>query len=66
MLSAYDTEQRLQAQALAEKFAISEWVIEAGPSYFDGAVEQIGKGIEATLSELVKRKSVPYSSLGTK
>src|SRR5258708_140948 len=59
VLSAYDTEQRLQAQGLAEKFAISEWVIEAGPSYFDGAVEQIGKGIEATLSELVKRKSVP-------
>ncbi|MEA3207478.1 MAG: hypothetical protein QOE70_535, partial [Chthoniobacter sp.] len=38
VLSAYDTERRLQAQGLAEKFAIGEWVIEAGPSYFDGAV----------------------------
>src|SRR5580693_8673184 len=33
VLAAYDTEQRLQAQGLAEKFTISEWVIEAGPSF---------------------------------
>lgn len=63
VLSAYDTEQRLQAQGLAEKFAISEWVIEAGPTYFDGAVEQIGKGIEATLPALSKRNTAPYSAL---
>ena len=63
VLSAYDTEQRLQAQGLAEKFAISEWVIEAGPTYFDGAVEQISKGIEATLPTLNKRETSPYSTL---
>ena len=66
VLAAYDTEQRLQAQGLAEKFAITEWVIEAGPSYFDGAVEQIGKGIEATLPLLAKRDAAPYSTLVTK
>ena len=63
VLSAYDTEQRLQAQGLAEKFAISEWVIEAGPSYFDGAVEEIGKGIAATLPELARRDAAHYSTL---
>ncbi len=63
VLSAYDTEQRLQAQGLAEKFAISEWVIEAGPSYFDGAVEQIGQGIAATLPELGRRDAAHYSTL---
>ena len=63
VLSAYDTEQRLQAQGLAEKFAISEWVIEAGPSFFDGAVEKIGKGIEATLPILNQRENAPYSTL---
>jgi hypothetical protein len=62
-LAAYDTEQRLQAQGLAEKFAITELVIEAGPSYFDDAVEQIGKGLEATLSELAKRDNSPYSTI---
>jgi hypothetical protein len=63
VLSAYDTEQRLQAQGLAEKFAITEWVIEAGPTFFDGAVEQIGKGIEAALPALGKRETTPYSTL---
>jgi hypothetical protein len=66
VLAAYDTEQRLQAQGLAEKFAITEWVIEAGPTYFDGAVEEIGKGITATLPELTKRPATPYSSPGAK
>jgi len=62
-LSAYDTELRLQAQGLAQKFAISEWVIEAGPTYFDSAVQQISKGIEATLPTLSKRDTAPYSTL---
>jgi len=62
-LSAYDTEQRLQAQGLAQKFAISEWVIEAGPTYFDSAVQEISKGIEATLPTLSKRDTAPYSTL---
>jgi hypothetical protein len=63
VLSAYDTEQRLQAQGLAEKFTISEWVIEAGPSFFDSAVEKIGKGIETTLPKLKQRVPEPYSTL---
>src|SRR5580765_8550921 len=37
MLAAYDTEKRLQAQGLAPKFSIESFVIEAGPSFFDGA-----------------------------
>src|SRR6266704_5180686 len=37
MLSAYDTEQRLQAQGLADKFSIEEFVVEAGPNFFDSA-----------------------------
>src|SRR6266536_3597345 len=40
MLSAYDTEQRLQTQGLAPKFDIESLVIEAGPTFFDGAVKQ--------------------------
>jgi hypothetical protein len=66
VLATYDTEQRLQAQGLAEKFAITEWVIEAGPAYLDGAVEQIGQGIATTLPVLAKRESAPYSTLNAK
>src|SRR6266446_1558962 len=47
MLSAYDTEKRLQAQGLAPKFSIEDCVIEAGPSFFDGAVKQVGQGIDS-------------------
>jgi hypothetical protein len=61
-ISAYDTEKRLQAQKLAPEFSIETVVIEAGPSYFDGAVKQVGEGIEAVSAELTKRDPAPYVS----
>lgn len=61
-LSAYDTEQRLQAQGLAPDFKITSVVIEAGPSYFDSAVKQVGEGITSITSELGQRDSAPYGS----
>jgi hypothetical protein len=60
MLSAYDTEKRLQAQGLAPKFSIEDVVIEAGPSFFDSAVKQVGEGIDSVNAELVKRDAAPY------
>jgi len=62
MLAAYDTEKRLQAQGLAPKFSIESLVIEAGPSYFDGAVKQVGEGIASATTELAQRNGAPYSS----
>src|SRR6266702_4049795 len=62
MLSAYDTEKRLQAQGLAPKFSIESLVIEAGPTFFDGAVKQVGQGINSITAELAKRDSTPYGS----
>src|SRR6266478_2068871 len=62
MLSAYDTEQRLQAQGLAPKFTIDSLVIEAGASFFDSAVKQVGEGIESITGELRKRDATPYAS----
>src|SRR5713226_2790081 len=62
MLSAYDTEKRLQAQGLAPKFSIESFVIEAGPSFFDGAVKQVGQGIDSVTAELQKRDATSYAS----
>src|SRR6266850_4425763 len=62
MLAAYDTEKRLQAQGLAPKFAIDSLVIEAGASFFDSAVKQVGEGIESITAELRKRDATPYAS----
>ena len=64
MLSAYDTEKRLQAQGLAPAFNIESLVIEAGPSYFDSAVKQVGQGIDAENTELAQRTTEPYTSIG--
>src|SRR5258706_3427688 len=62
MLAAYDTEKRLQAQGFAPDFSIESLVIEAGPSFFDSAVKQVGQGIESTTAELQKRDLAPYAS----
>jgi leucyl aminopeptidase len=64
MLAAYDTEKRLQKQGLAPDFSIESFVIEAGPSYFDSAVTQVGQGIDSTIGELAKRDSTPYAMTG--
>jgi hypothetical protein len=61
-LSAYDTEQRLQAQGLNPQFDIAGLVIEAGPSFFDSAVKQVGEGIDAIGGELANRDAAPYVS----
>ncbi|HKQ40670.1 MAG TPA: M17 family peptidase N-terminal domain-containing protein [Verrucomicrobiae bacterium] len=61
MLAAYDTEKRLQAQNLQPQFSIESLVIEAGPTYFDGAVKQVGEGLIATSSRLKERDPSPYA-----
>jgi len=61
MLAAYDTEKRLQAQGLAPEFSIESLVIEAGPSFFNGAVKQVGEGIDSITADLQKRDSTPYA-----
>jgi len=62
LLSAYDTEQRLQAQSLAPKFTIEDVVIEAGPSFFDSAVKQVSEGIDSITTELRQRDATPYAA----
>ncbi len=64
LLSAYDTEKRLQDQGLADKFSIEDVVVEAGPTFFDGAVKEVGEGIDSTLVELGRRNGTPYFSKG--
>ena len=64
MLSAYDTEKRLQEQGLAPEFSIESLEIEAGPAYFDGAVKQVGEGIGTATASLAKRDAAPYVATG--
>lgn len=59
VISAYDTEKRLQAQKLAAPFSIEDWTVEAGPAFFTEAATKVGQGITAA-STLAGRTSQPY------
>lgn len=62
MLAAYDTEKRLQAQGLNPKFDIATFVVEAGPTYFDSAVKEVGEGISTATAEIKGRSNASYVS----
>ena len=61
MLLAYDTEKRLQKEALAKEFTLDEWNVEAGPTYFDETVEGIQRAIEQANKAIKDRGTKPYS-----
>jgi hypothetical protein len=62
VLSAYDTEKRLQEQGLAPIFSIEDIVIEAGPAFFEGAAKQVEEGIQSMAGELGQRSASSYAS----
>jgi hypothetical protein len=61
MLLAYDTEKRLQKEALAKEFTLDEWNVEAGPTYFDETVTGVQKAIEEAGKTIKDRSTQPYS-----
>ena len=66
LVLAYDTEKRLQAQGLAKTSNIADFTIEAGPKYFDAAVEKVRASVAAA-AEQVKRRSIePYAKAPAK
>ena len=60
VISAYDTEKRLQQQGLAEEFTIEDWTIEAGPAFFASAATKVGQGIQTAGAALDARLATPY------
>jgi Cytosol aminopeptidase family, N-terminal domain len=61
---AYDTEMRLQNQGLSDKTTISSLVIEAGPKYFDGAVEKVTQAVNQSGAAIDQRTNQPYVNTG--
>jgi hypothetical protein len=58
---AYDTEKRLQKQGLAVRTDdMAEFVVEAGPKYFDGAVKHVGEAVEQASNAIKKRDESAY------
>ena len=55
LLLAYDSERRMQKEALAGDYQLEEWWIEAGPAYYDETVAGVKKAI-AEAGTLIKAR----------
>ncbi len=62
MLLAYDTEQRLQKQGLAQAYTLKEWWVEAGPTYFDETVVGVTKAVSQAAELAKARSTAPYAN----
>src|ERR1700692_449563 len=60
MLLAYDTETRLQKEGLAKPFTLDEWIVEAGPDYFDETATAAETAIKRATAALKDRSAKPY------
>lgn len=64
VLTAYDTERRLQKEGLGRGYTLEEWWVEAGPAFYDETVAGVKKAA-ADATELIKaRGTAPYISKG--
>jgi hypothetical protein len=61
MLLAYDTEKRLQKEGLAGPYTLDEWVVEAGPMYFDETAVAAQQAIDQARTALKQRAAKPYT-----
>jgi hypothetical protein len=62
LLSAYDTERRLQKEGFAKPYTLEEWEEEAGPAFFDETVEGAKRGISEAKTTIQDRSSKPLAS----
>lgn len=62
MLLAYDTERRLQKQGFARAYTLAEWVVEAGPTYYDETVAGVKQAITTAADAVKARDTKPYST----
>jgi len=62
LLSAYDTERRLQKEGFAKPYTLEEWEEETGPAFFDETVEGTKKGISEAKTTIQDRSSKPLAS----
>ncbi|WP_422928090.1 M17 family peptidase N-terminal domain-containing protein [Singulisphaera sp. PoT] len=60
VLLALDTEKRLQRQGFAAPFSLEEWVVEAGPAYYDETIAGVKKSIAE--AKAAAHPSRPYST----
>ncbi|MFE4801183.1 M17 family peptidase N-terminal domain-containing protein [Streptomyces sp. NPDC056708] len=60
----YDTEARLQRQALKTCFALKHWYYEAGAAYFSDVVGKVGPAVKAAAEQVNSRSDEPFGKTG--
>jgi len=63
MLLAYETERRLQDEGLAAEYVLSEWWVEAGPTYFEETIDGVNQAVTGAESTIAKRPSTKYRNI---
>lgn len=64
LLLARDTVVRLQKEGLSKKFALEEWVEEAGPDFYPATINGAKAGINEAKSAIGNRKATPFVNTG--
>ena len=62
MILARDTESRLTKEGLGKGQALDEWVMEAGPMFYDETVEGVRKAVKEANEALAARPKTPYAT----
>jgi len=62
LLLAYNTERRLQNEGLAKPFVLDQWIVEAGPTYYDTTAEGLQRAISDAKETIAKRQKSPYGT----
>jgi hypothetical protein len=61
MLLAYETDKALQKEGLTKEYKLEEWLVEAGPAFFDETVNGVQVGIAGAKKVAADRPTDPYA-----
>ena len=64
LLLARDTDLRLQKEGLSKKYALQEWIEEAGAAFYKDTIAGVKTGIDEASSAAGKRKTDPFVNVG--
>jgi len=62
LLLARDTDVRLQKEELSKKYALEEWIEEAGPDFFKETITGVKTGVDEVRTIVAMRKMLPFGN----
>jgi hypothetical protein len=62
VLLAYDTDKRMQKQGFGKAFTLKQWIVEAGPKYYDETITGVDRAIDEAAKAVKARDPKPYAA----